>query len=128
MQVGIELQPKPVLAVLWRPGTTQQESVKEQDRLFMISTVNGKDFAPGVFQFAEVSAGPEGVHFERVEGTETTGVAVVFSPRATETQRAEILQSALSSPLVARAAWAAPGVYEEAYARQATEIAKSLKR
>ena len=127
-QVGIELQPKPVLAVLWRPGTSQQDGVNESDRLFMIPTVNGKDYAPGVFQFSALSAGPEGIHFEDVPGVETTGVAIVFTPRATETQRAEIVKSALSSPLAVRVSWAPAGAYETAYAKQATEIAKSLKR
>jgi len=116
-QIGIEMQPKPVLTVLWRPGTTQQEGMNERDRLFMIRTVNGKDYPPGVFQFSAVSAGPEGLHFEDVPGIDTTGIAIVFSPRATETQRADILKSALSSPLVARAAWAPPGLYEREQAR-----------
>jgi hypothetical protein len=120
-QIGSELQPKPVLAVLWRPGTTQQEGMNERDRLFMIRTVNGKDYPPGVFQFSAVSAGPEGLHFEDVPGIDTTGIAIVFSPRATETQRAEVLASALSSPLVARAAWAPPGAYEKEQARLAAD-------
>ena len=118
-QIGIELQPKPVLAVLWRPGTTQQEGMNEKERLFMIPAVNGKDFAPGVFRFSDVCAGPEGIHFEHVDGIETTGIAIVFSPHATEAQRADMLKAALSSPVTARASWAPPGAYEEAYNRQA---------
>ena len=117
-QVSIELKPKPVLAVLFRPGTTSAELAQERDRLFLIDTVRGKDFPPGVFQFGEASAGPEGIRLRKGAEVDTAGVAVVFSPHSTQTQRDEVVRSALSSSLVARIAWAAPGAYEAAQAER----------
>ena len=88
-----------------------------QKRLFLIDTVRGKDFPPGVFLIGDASADPAGIHFEQVEGVDTSGVTIVFSPRASSQQREDVVRSALSSPLVARVAWAAPGAYEAAEAK-----------
>lgn len=127
-QIGIEMQPKPVLAVLYKPGTTQEQQMKEQERLFMISSVNGKDFAPGVLRIEQAAAGPDGVHLFTIAQLDTMGVSIVFSPHASSEQREEIVRAALTSPLVARVAWAPPGQFEREYEASATEYAKSHGR